>query len=110
MNTKLFPLMGFPGEHNRRDGMVVYQCFFPDARIALWTFAAGGYQLNLYRPFHDDAHRDDTLTDKPDRYAPDQNPITVHCVVEAQLAINYLVQKYLPTRESRVAHPTYFGE
>ena len=96
MPQNRFPLMGFPGERNKRDGMVVYQCFFPTARIALWTLVAGGYELNLYRPFPDDAHRDDTLTDHCDRYAKHQAPIFVNDAFEAQLAIFYLVQTYLP--------------
>jgi len=97
MEYNKFPLMGFPGEHNRPDGNVVYQCFFPGARIALWwTQRYTRYELNLYKPLPDDAHRDDTLTDHHDRYNHNQAPISVHDVLEAQLAIFYLTQKYLP--------------
>jgi hypothetical protein len=101
MEYKTFPLMGFPGETNKPDGTVVYQCFFPTARIALWKVVpftlTNRFELNLYRPFPDDAYPDDTLTDYCDRFDVAQEPIPVNCVMEAQLAINFLVQKYLPT-------------
>ena len=100
MEYKTFPLMGFPGETNKPDGSVVYQCYFPGARIALWIIDVAPsrrYEVNIYKPFPDDAHRDDTLTDHRDRFHMPQNPITIHCVMEAQLVINYLIQKYLPT-------------
>jgi len=96
MAYEIFPLMGFPGETNKQDGNVHYQCHFGIARIALWN-SGTGYALNIYKPLPDDAHRDDTLTDHCDRYDPYQRPIKVGCVFEAQLAINYLIQIYLPT-------------
>lgn len=101
MAFERFPLLGFPGEINRPDGNVLYQCHFPNARIALWVVAPFSltkrYELNLYKPLPHDAHRDDTLTDPSDRFAADQPPITIRSALEAQLAIFYLVQTYLPT-------------
>jgi len=106
MDYSIFPLMGFPGETNKPDGGVVYQCFFPTGRIALWrTKHSRYYELNLYRPFPDDAHKDDTLTDHRDRIAAWQNPVRVNCVLEAQLAINYLIQTHLPTGDTNVSSP-----
>ena len=95
-----FPLLGFPNENNKPDGNVVYQCFFGIARIALWDTSPQkigvNFELNIYKPLPDDAYRDDTLTDHRDRYARNQPPISVNDAFEAQLAIFYLIQKYLP--------------
>jgi hypothetical protein len=109
MEYKLFPLMGFPGEHNKPDGGVIYQCFFPTARIALWKVTpptrTSRYEVNLYKLLHTDAHSDDTLTDHRDRFARHQAPISVACALEAQLAINYLIQTHLPTGDTNVSSP-----
>jgi len=97
-----FPLLGFPSETNKPDGVIVYQCTFPTARIALWKYGNGNsvvYGLNLYKPLPDDAHRDDTLTDQRDRYYEGQGPITIYSALEAQLMIYHLIQKYLPTED-----------
>lgn len=91
-----FQLLGFPNEDNIPNGEIVYQCHFTraDARICIWiTNATRRYAVNLYH-----ARRTDTiLTHRQDRYDPMQSPIMVDDAFEAQLAINYLVQKHLPT-------------
>jgi len=103
MAFKRFPLLGFPGETNKPDGNILYQCHLPTARIALWTIRPislsnpDRYELNLYKPLRDDMHKDDSLTEPCDRVAPDQPPIYVRSALEAQLAIFYLLQTYLPT-------------
>jgi hypothetical protein len=99
MNTgsNRFALLGFPNETNEPRSNVVYQCFVHNARIALWERRAlKGYALNLYRAIPDSRMLNDTLTDVRDRYHVSQGPIEVADAFEAQLAINYLIQTYLP--------------
>ena len=96
MASSNFPLMGFPNENNDMHGEVVYQCFFEKVRVVIWYNAklfAGNYGLNLYT--HN--YTDQSLTHVADRYEPHQKPIHVADAFEAQLAINYLLQTYLPT-------------
>lgn len=98
MAYDFFPLMGFPKENNSRNEgeNVVYTCQFVGGRIVMW---AGGYKgkgtyaLNLYR----NQYTDHSMSHPSDRFDFKRVPIPVDCVFEAQLAINYLVQKYLPT-------------
>ena len=97
-----FPLLGFPNETNLAVGEVVYQCRFGHphkfARIALWkrtkgpATPKGGYGVNLYHVHTSNG----TLTHAQDRYSYNQGPIIVEDAFEAQLAINYLIQKHLP--------------
>jgi hypothetical protein len=95
MGSDKFPLLGFPAETNERCGTVVYQCFFINARIALWRREHGmegesKYQLNLYK----NTFYQNELTHPTNRYRPLQLPIKVNDAMEAQLAINFLIQRY----------------
>jgi hypothetical protein len=95
-----FPLLGFPNESNEPEGVIVYRCRFgSEARIALWVRPPAqrpqGYKkygLNLYIM----QTTDGMSTHATNRYSPNQQPIDVDDAFEAQLAINYLIQKHLP--------------
>jgi hypothetical protein len=95
MESNRFPLLGFPGETNVRDGDILYRCYFEGkARVALWKHKHDRtYALNLYHA----RFTDESLTHVRDRISLRQGPIYVDDAFEAQLAIFYLVQKYLPT-------------
>lgn len=98
--NKPFPLLGFPNESNEPEGVVVYRCRFGnEARIALWARNGstlprgyGKYGLNLYNLNTTDG----MATHAANRYSPNQRVIDVDDAFEAQLAINYLIQKHLP--------------
>jgi hypothetical protein len=95
MEYKKFPLMGFPKETNQRDQDIIYRCWFEGGRIAMWRtpYDAGLYALNMYHC----RFTDESVTHVQDRINPKQGPIYVSDVLEAQLAINWLIQTYLPT-------------
>ena len=88
-----FPLLGFPRESNKGWGGVIYQCWFSNARIALWTHNQTNFALNIYHA----RFTDDVMTHKEDRFEPTQDAIVVRDAFEAMAMIIYLVQKYLPT-------------
>jgi hypothetical protein len=86
-----FPLMGFPNESNDWVGSVIYSCEFAGGKIVMWRESfKPEYHLNLYR-------LDATEYNAGDRICRTQLPLKVSDVLEAQLAIFYLVQTYLPT-------------
>jgi len=95
MEYSKFPLLGFPKESNKPDGDIVYKCWFEGARVFIWKDKNDPvtYGLNLYKP----RFTDESQTHVMDRICKEQGPIHVADAFEAQLAIFYLIQKYLPT-------------
>ena len=76
-----FPLLGFPGENNK--ARWYWRCSAssppPASRIAEGGLADVHLpELNLYKPLPDDAHRDDTLTDRSATGFTRQYSIAVH--------------------------------
>ena len=99
-----FPLMGFPKETNKRDGDIIYQCWFEGGRIALWQEPpTKNYALNIYRL----RFTDESQSHVQDRLCSTQPPIRVNDAFEAQLAIFYLVQTYLPTEVTHDVSEAY---
>lgn len=91
MESDRFPLLGFPNESNEpKYSTVVYQCFFDNARIAIWADAPGKrYGINLYK-----LGPKEHITDARDRFDMYQKPIYVSDPLEAQMTIFFLLQKH----------------
>lgn len=96
MAAERFPLLGFRGESNRFDDEVVYTCHPTNStRVVVWQYNPDGqsYGVNIYKhPVQTDGY----LTSSADRLHIKQEPILVNDPLEVSLAINHLIQKYLP--------------